>query len=63
MTDVPPPTCPTGREQPEEPHHHATWARGRDEVVTPIERAGRRPQERVLASVAQPGLARWRGQW
>jgi hypothetical protein len=63
MTDVLPPTCPTGPKQREEPHDHAAWARGRGEVVTPIERAGRRRHEGVLARGGQPGLARWRDEW
>jgi hypothetical protein len=63
MTAVLPPTRPNGRQQREEPHEHAAWAPGRDEVVTPIERAGRRPHERVCARAGQPGLRRRRGQW
>ena len=62
MTGVLPPTCVTGREQPTKPHEHVAWARGRDEVVTPIERAGRRAHGRVLARAGQPGLGRRRDQ-
>jgi hypothetical protein len=62
MTHLLPPTCRTGREQREEPHAHAAWARGRDDVVTPIERAGRRRHERLPARAGQPGLERRRDQ-
>jgi len=61
MTDVLP-TRVNVREQREAPHEHAGWAPGRDEVVTPIERPGRRPHERALARAGQPGLGRGRGQ-
>jgi len=62
MTDVRPPTRANERQQREEPHEHAARARGRDEVVTPIERAGRRPHERARARAGQPGPRRRRGQ-
>ncbi len=63
MTGVLSPTCVTGGEQRTESHEHAAWARGRDEGVTPIERAGRWAHEGVLARAGQPGLGRRRGQW
>ena len=63
MTGAIPPTCVTGREQRAEPHEHVARARGRDEVVTPIEHARRPPHEPVLARAGQPGLGRRRGQW
>jgi hypothetical protein len=63
MADVLPPPCVTGHEQREEPHEHVARARGRDEVVTSIERAGRRRHGRALARAGQPGLRRGRGQW
>ena len=62
MTDVPPPTCVNGCERRAGPHEHAASARGRDEIVTAIERAGRRPHERVLARAGQARLGRRRGQ-
>ena len=62
MTDVRPPTGVSGREQREEPHEHAARDPGRDKIVTPIERAGRRPHERALARAGQPELSRRRGQ-
>jgi hypothetical protein len=59
MTDV---LCMTGRKQLKEPHGHVPWARGRDEIVNAIERAGGRPHELVLTRPDQPGLGRRRGQ-